>query len=374
MVKAGVVGRATAEIIRLAHSGLDSTTLRRRVLKALQPVVPVDAVWWATVDPATLLFTSAVRDDLPEKTTPLFVENEFLQIDSNKFTELVRTEVAARSLSEATRGDLSKSRRYREILVPLRLADELRAVLTLGGSCWGFLCLHREPSQAHFSQNDAAFLRRLGPHLAEGMRASFLLDAAEAAGEDAGPGVILLTDDFSMIGMTPAAEQWMASLGPEEWSRQTELPQAVYAVAARVRALERTSEGVSLVPRLRLQTASGKWFVLHASRLSRGMPHGPIAVIIEHPTPFELAPLIVEAYGLSPRERMVTQLVLQGLSTRAIAGRLFISANTVQDHLKAVFDKTGVRSRRELSAQILGRHYLRQAKAHNPIAPSGYFR
>jgi len=373
MVKAGVVSRARAEIVGLCHAGLDSITLRRRVLKVLQRVVPVDAVWWATVDPAILLFTSAVREDLPEKTTPLFVENEFLQNDSNKFTDLCAN-VLVRSLSEATRGDLSKSQRYREILVPLGLADELRAVLKLGSCCWSFLCLHREPSQVYFSKNEAAFLRQLGPHLAEGVRASFLLAAAEASDEDAGPGLILLSDDFSMIGKTPAAEQWMAYLRPEEWSRQSELPQAVYAVAARVRALESTHEGIPLIPRLRLKTASGKWLVLHASRLSGGMQNSPIAVIIEHPTPLELAPLIVEAYGLSPRERMVTQLVLQGLSTREIVDRLFISANTVQDHLKAVFDKMGVRSRRELSAHILGRHYLRRAKAHNPIAPSGYFR
>ncbi len=374
MMKAGAVSRARGEIVALCHAGLDSITLRRRVLKVLQRVVPIDAAWWATVDPATLLFTSAVREDMPEKTTPLFVQNEFLQTDSNKFTDLARAEVPVRSLSEATRGDLSKSQRYQEILAPLGLADELRAVLKVGSRCWSFLCLHREVSQVYFSKDEAVFLRELGPHLAEGMRTSFLLAAAEASDADVGPGLILISDDFSMIGMTPAAEQWMAYLGPEEWSRQTQLPQAVYAVAARVRALESTHEGIPLIPRLRLKTASGKWLVLHASRLSGGRQNRPIAVIIEHPTPLELAPLIVEAYGLSLRERMVTQLVLQGLSTREIANQLFISANTVQDHLKAVFDKVSVRSRRELSAQILGRHYLRRAKAHDPIAPSGYFR
>ena len=77
---------------------------------------------------------------------------------------------------------------------------------------------------------------------------------------------------------------------------------------------------------------------------------------------------------MTEREQMVTALVLQGLSTREIAARLFISTNTVQDHLKAVFDKSGVRSRRELSAQLFGQHYLHRARAQDPIAPSGYFR
>jgi DNA-binding CsgD family transcriptional regulator len=65
----------------------------------------------------------------------------------------------------------------------------------------------------------------------------------------------------------------------------------------------------------------------------------------------------MSAYRLTEREQELTRLVLQGYSTAEIAQRLVISAHTVQQHLKSVFDKTGVRSRRELVGTVFLAHY-----------------
>ena len=81
------------------------------------------------------------------------------------------------------------------------------------------------------------------------------------------------------------------------------------------------------------------------------------AVIIEPAHPARIAPLLLDAYGVTDREQDVARLVFQGFSTAQMAQRLFIPPHTVQAHLKNVFEKTGVRTRRELTALVFFAFY-----------------
>jgi DNA-binding CsgD family transcriptional regulator len=115
------------------------------------------------------------------------------------------------------------------------------------------------------------------------------------------------------------------------------------------------------------------WVVLHGVPLAQTGPLR-VAVIVEPAHPARIAPLLMSAYGLSEREQELTRLVLQGFSTAEIAERLVISVHTVQQHLKSVFDKTGVRSRRDLVGKVFFAHYEprlrdneRRASADQPL-------
>jgi hypothetical protein len=160
------VERVRQEMVRLCHAGLDSRTFRVEAVRRLRKAMPVDASFFATADPATLLFMGAVIDDVLTRATPQFLENEFQKDDSVKFAGLTRGSSPVDSLGMATGGELARSPRYRDILAPMDLGDELRAALSVGSKCWGFMCLHRERSSPNFTPAEAAFLAKLTPHLA----------------------------------------------------------------------------------------------------------------------------------------------------------------------------------------------------------------
>jgi DNA-binding CsgD family transcriptional regulator len=356
-----------AAVARACRSGLDPDALRAAVLPRLRKAVPIEALWWAAADPATLLFTRSYREELPEESGPYFVENEFLHQDVNKWTELAHHRAGVRTLMQATGGRPASSDRYRDIFAPLGLQDELRVVLRVRGVCWGYICLHREAAQAAFSHDEAAFVQRLAPHIAEGIRMGLLRQACALETTVDGPGLVLLAPDGTVAGMNQAAGQWLEELGGR--ADGSDLPIEISALATKLRHLKAFEPAL---PRLRVRTRSGRWAALHASWLT-AQAEESIAVIVEQAAAAEVAPMIMTAYGLTDREKMITALVCQGLPTRQIASRLHLTADTVQDHLKSVFNRTGVHSRGELIATIFQRDYLPHAIAGDPLNQSGAF-
>jgi DNA-binding CsgD family transcriptional regulator len=370
----GLLGeRVRRDVEVVARAGLDVETFAEEAIASTGRALRFDAACLATTDPGTGLLTGA------RKYGGLVGRNEhdhefglieYGQDDPTAFTVLADQHVAAAGVHLQTRGDVSASVRMDQFMRPhFGFRDELRMVFTdERGMLWGGLALFREEDRP-FDPDEVRFAASLSGVFALGMRAGLLSAmAAHRPTAPGGPAVLVVDASDRVVRTSVGAEAWLDELVQGPVSGAPIAPVASLVGAARRFASGRTS----VVPRSRVRSASGLWLVMHASPLAGpdGVS-GEVVVTIEEARPPEIVPLVVAAFGLTPRERDVTQLVLQGLGTREIAAAVHLSAYTVQDHLKSVFEKAAVRSRRELVARIYFDQYVPRMGAE--LGPSGWF-
>jgi DNA-binding CsgD family transcriptional regulator len=237
---------------------------------------------------------------------------------------------------------------------------ELRATFNAGGRGWGLLHLNRAGCGSGFSDDEVAFVENIAPVVGRALRVSLLCQPAGApAGR--GPGMAIVDGSNRLVSATPEALHWFDDL--ESVYRipdpvlGLDVPSEVTVAAVEARARAATDPTASAT-RTRARTRSGVWLLIHASCLHRPDGTAPdVAVVIEPAKASEVAPLIVEAYELTPREVDVTRALARGLTTVEIARALHLSRYTVQDHLKSVYEKAGVSSRGELVAKMFADHY-----------------
>jgi DNA-binding CsgD family transcriptional regulator len=350
-----VAARARAwkvtELERLAASGLDVATFQAEALRRLRSLLTIDAAFFATVDPETLLFTGASSEEPLVDAASLFLDNEFGRDDVNKFASLANARDPVSSLDIATRGDRGGSARFREVMAPLGLGDELRVALRSRGRCWGVLCLHRAAAASGFDDAEVALVRQVAPLLADGIRRGIAVAAAgrPGLGSPDGTGVIVLGADLSVVAINAQAEQWLDDL-VGEWPSNFDVPVPVIAPAARVLAPDLDAPADAAVARL--PSKRGGWISVQASRLRRPGEE-QVVVLLQPASAQEVSSMILAAHGLTPAQHRVAALVLQGRSTAEIVATLQISTNTLQEHLRAIFDRFGVGSRRELVAALM---------------------
>jgi DNA-binding CsgD family transcriptional regulator len=367
---AGARERARGDLAALAHRGLGVRDYALAAAGTLGRVVGFDGVCILTFDPATLLPTGAVVERaLPPSALPRMTEIEVGEPDVLKFTDLASGARPAGTLAQATGGVLERSLRQRDVRGPHGFGDELRAVLVTDSGTWGGITLLREAGSSDFDAGDVDAVAALSGLLAEGLRRALLLTALEAGAGDDEAGLLVLDDDDAIGLANDAALRWLEELdagdgGPDR------LPVVVRAVARRARAVAAgRGEGPA---RARVPTRTGRWLAVRGTMLGDA-PDARAALIVERASPPELAPLIADAHGLTPRERLVTQLVAQGHGTAAIARRMHLAPYTVQDHLKAIFEKVDVRSRGELVARLFFDHYAPRLASGDPVAATGWF-
>ncbi len=374
-----VAGALTLERVRqdidvLSRAGLDMATFLHEMDQSLQRAVPFRGSCVAIVDPASLLLTGTYKfgdlhgNDTKDQEWGLL---EYGEVDETSFHDLCVREVPAVGMQLATNGDISCSPRMRELLRPhFGYGDELRLIARDARRPWGGLALFRDVGDDAFSAEEVAYAASLSSAIAVGLRNGLLarLGAAAASAPPTGPAVVIVGCDDVVRQVSVGAEQVLLEL-----AQDTNMADATGIIGALVAGARRFGAGlVDRLPRARVRLPTGRWLVLHASPLAGvGLPSSDVVITMEEARPPEIVPLVVAAFDLTPRERDVAQLVLQGVETKEIAAALHMSRYTVQDHLKSIFEKADVRSRRELIARVFFDQY--SPRMGGELSPSGWF-
>ncbi len=370
--------RVRRDFVVLPPAGLDLATFLAAVAASVQRAAPHVATCMGTLDPATNLLTSTFKyGDLSgrDEQDHLWGLIEYGVDDDTTFASLLRSEAPAVGADETTGGAASSIPRIEHLIAPhYGYADELRLVGVTDDRAWGGLAIFRGTDDDPFNSTEVDFMSSLSTAYAAGLRTGML---ARHAGPTTsysvhGPTVLVVGADDQLNQMSSGAESVLSLLSPARHQAT-----ASGILGSLVAGARRFAAGTTATPpRARVRMGDGRWLVLHASPLTAMRADGQttggdVVITIEEARPPEIVPLVVAAFGLTARERDVVQLVLQGEGTKEIATALHMSRYTVQDHLKAIFDKADVRSRRELVSRVFFDQYA--DRMGSDLAPSGWF-
>jgi DNA-binding NarL/FixJ family response regulator len=353
MGSAATYARARETIVRICRGEADARTLRLEALDAIRRTVGFDAYAWLLTDPESSVGSSPLADVPCLPRLPQLIRLKYAT-SVNRWTGLPS---AAASLHEVTGGSLSRSLMWQELLGQYQVTDIASSVYRDRFGCWGFLDLWRI-SAPEFTEADIEFLEHIAAPVTAALRrglARTFIPAAGAGQMPAGPVVLLLSPMLEVRAQTPQTQRYLRVLVPPEAEDQAPVPAGAYNVAAQLLAAEAGVDDNPPVARVHL--SGGRWLTLRAARMQDAgqVPEDrDIAVSIEPATAGDRVSVFARACGLSPRETELLHHLAGGAGTRDVARQMFVSENTVQDHLKSIFDKSAARSRRALLARALG--------------------
>jgi DNA-binding CsgD family transcriptional regulator len=341
--------RCRERLTRLSESRLGAEPIQHEAIAELRRVIGFDRWCWPFADPQTLIPLGGVAEHDYGPGVARSLELEYSGADFATMGMLARQTVPVASLSAETGRDLARSPRWDEILRPVGIGDEAVLACRDALGCWGWIKAYRDSGDSAFTEDDLELLAAVGPFLGSALRRRLDGAASTAGGPPSAPGVIVLDEQLRAVSWTTGAREWAGALPAARlFAAWGMLPAVVYPAAALARSGRAARESHAME-----RAVDGQWVRIEAAPLD-GSDSGRIAVVLRGAAPAETFALLCRAYALTTRERQVVAALLAGDDTRKMTERLVISRHTVQDHLKSVFAKVGVRSRREVVARFGG--------------------
>ena len=202
---------------------------------------------------------------------------------------------------------------------------------------WG-LC--RTSSQPDFRREDLMLIRTVASHFA---RRFYLRDLEQRADRAMPCGLVLLDDGGRLLFQSDACTRILEAGGAVPGEPEKPWFSARAGGYYRMRPIPFPPGGVVAAA-----------FCGDSAETLTGEPAKMAAFILEPLHPRTNLPERLRREGLTPAEVTVALLVLEGLTYKGIARKLGVGEQTVKDHTKGAFAKTGVASRSTFAAHVLG--------------------
>lgn len=269
--------------------------------------------------------------------------------------------------------DLVNLEYYNDFLLPQKIHHELAVYLRSGSSFLGVIALFRPKNSPNFTNREIQKAKLLAPHLSKSLETILLLERLDREQGLWGTacnlfpwGILVLDSQFRLINWNLKAKKICLSLSQNTIAQCRGSPEESYLIPPQV--LEECSLLKELSQRENPFEALKRCRIVPVSSTER------IQIKInlikesfkEYKTPFFLVILenlseilegrernLKEKYNLTGREIEIIRVVSEGFSNKEIAERLFISSYTVENHLKNIFEKIGVKNRTSLIHKLI---------------------
>jgi DNA-binding CsgD family transcriptional regulator len=352
-----------AHIRQLCCLGLGGEAIMPSLLKALHDLVPSDSNGFFWVDAEYELSNLWAERMLPPDVMALYFR-EFYNRPGHAFkAEFLDMARNRPGVVRVTRNEsFYKTDYYNLIWRNLNAHHAMYALIHERDRCLGQLSIYRAASDPPFTQREENLVASVTRYIAHGLLARRMAqnDAAGFYRDSDYEGLIILTPHGHPQYMSPVGRKLLFMATHPQISRSTASALAAETLPA---ALARICSNLGKVfkgedappPLLYTENAWGR-FVFRAYWLEQDplASGGLIGVTVQHQEPLPIKLLdAMKTRPLSAKQKEVILLLAEGASHTGIADRLNVSLNTVNYHVKQIYDKLDVHGRADLLAKLL---------------------
>jgi DNA-binding CsgD family transcriptional regulator len=336
-----------AAVRRVCGTGSDSVRLREDVSRLLTRYLRADAYCAMEIDPATTLPVHDVNHGWPREYVVPLVEKALFASRTADTGLLTRHPRRAVIVDELLEGDSPKHDPYfQHHVLPFGYRHEIQFMCISGGLPRALFTFNRRTERGSFEARHLRLLEAVAPHVGAAMHAACVRSALEER-PATDTGFIVLGPE----GGVELANRVGARLLESGPGHRSSLALDVFMGLMRRSLREGNAPPISAMSFTDRSTSSTYRLVGERTIADDGRPRTIILLEPSRPVDSEVGLLRL---GLTAREALVVTEVLRDENLVACAARLGCAPATVTRHVKNVFVKLSVGSRRELALRLLG--------------------